>query len=251
MRSRQGRAIYYSVPIFIILLSLSLIPSRNIEKLFIELTGEFIFVVVFFLAVFGGCEFIVGEIKENTIQFLFTKPLKTEEIILSKWISLNLVIITTLFLYLIIFHIAGFAIFQKYFFKMDLSFATIFLSTLLVSSFTFFLSSIYPSISTGVFIIVFGTGLIEFFLKNLLDAKTFNIYGLLAKKIGTYLLYLLFYIFPSYQNVALKPDEFLWSKVFWYNYSKYFIYAIFGTIFYLLLSIYIFGLKRKSYFKSI
>lgn len=251
MRSRTGRSIFYSIGVYLFISSSIFIFPRDLEKNFLGFTSFFSYLMVFFLSIFGSCELFTSEIKENTIQFLFTKPLKPREIILSKWICLNFVILTTLLLYLIIFHIAGLAIFQKYFFKMDLSFFTIFLSGIILSSFTFLLLTIYPSVATGVFIIIFGTGLIDFFLKSLIDTKTHNFFGFLAKKTAIFILYILFYIFPSHSQISLGPDEILLNKTFIKNYSNYIFYAIFGTIFYLLLSIYIFGIKRRSYFKSI
>lgn len=249
IRSKAGKSIFYSIIILMIFLTFSILPSRNAEKLFLNASYSLVSFIIFFLSVFGSCELLRGEIKESTIQFLLTKPIKPKEIIISKWITMTLIIFLSLFIYVISFHILSFILFQKYFLKMDLSFITIFLSSLLLSSFTFFLTSIYPSISTAVFVIIFGTGLIDNFLKALLYAKTYNIYGLIGKKIGIFVLYFLFYLFPSNENIVLKPDELIWNKTFLLEYSKYFIYAISGTAFYLFLSIYIFGLKRKSYLK--
>lgn len=250
IRSKTGKSIYYSAIIFLILLTSPLF-ARNPEKSFFNGCCFMVYTIIFFLSIFGSCGFILDEIKENTIQFLFTKPLKSSEIILSKWISLNLVIINTLIIYLIVSHIFAFILFKKYYITLDLSFLTIFFASLLLSSFTFFLCSLYPSISTAVFIIIFGNGLIDFLLKFLMDTKTKNIYELLAKKAGVYILYFLFYLFPSHQVVVLEPKEILLDIKFFHSNIKYLFYVILSTAFYLFLSIYIFSKKRRSYFKSI
>lgn len=251
MRSKTGKSIIYSIPAFLLILFISLISPRSMEKVFLDLSSSLIYLIILFLSIFGSCDFIISEIKENTIQFLFTKPIKPKEIIISKWLSINLVVLTTIFLYLIITHLFGLILFKKYFFSLDISLGTIFLGGLLLSSFTFFLTCLFPSISTAVFIIIFGTGLINFLLKSLINAKTYNLIGLIAKKIGLGLLYFLFYLFPSLTNLTLEPNEILFTKAFWKGYLNNFLYAILGTIFYLLISIYFFGIKRKSYYKSI
>lgn len=250
IRSKTGRSIYYFIIIFLIFLNLTFL-SKNPEKFFIDICNSIVFTIIFFLSIFGSCQFISAEIKENTIQLLFTKPLKSSEIILSKWISLNLVIINTLIIYLILSHIFAFILFKKYYITLDLSFLTIFFASLLLSSFSFFLCSLYPSFSTAVFIIIFGSGLIDFLLKSLMYIKTKNLYELLAKKAGVYILYFLFYLLPSYQTVILQPKEILLDAKFFYSYIKYLLYVILCTAFYIFISIYIFSKKRRSYFKSI
>lgn len=251
MRSRAGKSLIYFIPLFFLILLSSLSSISNPEKLFLNLGSALLYLVILFLSIFSSCESITGEIKENTIQFLFTKPLKPGEIIISKWLSINLIAIAALFSYLIVLHIFGLIFFKKYFFSLDVSIGTLFLGSLLLSSFTFFLTSLFPSISTAIFILIFGTGLIDILLKALLAAKTHNLIGLIAKKVGAGILYFLFYLFPSFNNVTLGADEILLNKTFWKGYLIKFFYVIFCSTFYLLLSIYIFGRKRKSYFKSI
>lgn len=250
IRSKTGKSIYYSVIIFLIFLTF-ILSSIEPEKFFFNSCYCIVFTIIFFLSIFGSCGFVLDEIKENTIQFLFTKPLKPSEVILSKWLSLNLVIINTLIIYLIVSHIFAFFLLKKYYITLDLSFLTIFLASLLLSSFTFFLCSLYPSFSTAIFITIFGTGLIDLLLKSLMDTKTKSIYELVAKKAGVYVLYFLFYLFPSHEVVALDPKKIILDSKFFYSYIKYLFYVIISTAFYLFLSIYIFSKKRRSYFKSI
>ncbi|MEJ5166555.1 MAG: hypothetical protein WHV67_05970 [Thermoanaerobaculia bacterium] len=251
MRSRAGKSLIYFIPLFFLIMLLSLSSSLSPEKLFLNLGSSILYLVILFLSIFSSCESITGEIKENTIQFLFTKPLKPGEIIISKWLSVNLITFTTLFSYLLVLHFFGLIFFKKYFFSLDISIATLFLGSLLLSSFTFFLTTLFPSISTAIFILIFGTGLIDVLLKALLAAKTYNLIGLIAKKVGAGILYFFFYLFPSFNNVTLEADEILLNKTFWKGYLVKFFYVIFCSIFYLLLSIYIFKVKRKIYFKSI
>lgn len=250
IRSKTGKSIYYSTIIFLIFLTATL-HSRNPEKFFIDSCYIIVYTLIYFLSIFGSCGFILDEIKENTIQFLFTKPLKPSEIILSKWISLNLAIINLLIIYLIVSHIFAFFLLKKYYFTLDLSFLTIFLASLLLSSFTFFLCSLYPSFSTAVFIIIFGSGFVDFLLKSIMSNKTKNIYELIAKKAEVYILYFLFYLFPSHQIITLEPKEIILDGKFFYSYIKYIFYVILSSAFYIFLSIYIFRKKRRSYFKSI
>jgi len=251
IRSKSGKAIFFSIPIFLLFLSMSLFSFKEPENKFLSSGYELTIMVVFLLATFTSSDFICSEIKEKTIQLLFTKPIKEKDIIISKWISVNLIILNTIVLYFFTFHLLGLILFKKYFPVIDLTFLTIFISSLLISSFTFFLTSVFPTIATAIFILIFGTGLTKFVLNSLSDVKTYNFFGLIAKKIGIYLSYFLFYLFPSYNNLIIKPDEISWSKPFWLGYLKFFIYGVLITIFYLMMAIYIFKLKRKSYLKSI
>lgn len=251
IRSRAGKSLIYFIPLFFLIMLLSLSSSFSPEKLFLSLGSTILYLVVLFFSTFASCESITAEIKENTIQLLFTKPLKLKEIILSKWISINLISFSTLLIYLLILHIFGLIFFKKYFLTLDISIATLFMASLLLSSFTFFLTALFPSISTAIFIIIFGTGLIDLFMKALIQTKTHNITGLIAKKAGIVILYPIFYLFPSISKITLEPDEVLLNKTFMKGYLNNLLYVIFCTIFYLFLSIYIFKRKRNAYFKSI
>lgn len=230
---------------------MSLFAIKNPEKKFLEAAYELTMTVVFFIATFASCDFICSEIKEKTIQLLLTKPIKEKDIIISKWIVINLTILITIISYLFAFHLFGLLFFKEYFPSMDMTFLTIFISSLLISSFTYFLTTLFPTIATALFILIFGTGFIKFILNSLFYVKTYNIFGLIAKKILIYFFYFLFYLFPSYTKLLLSPDEISFTKGFWLEYLKYFIYGIFSTIFYLIGAIYIFKIKRKSYLKSI
>lgn len=249
IRSKSGKGIFFSIPLFILFLSMSLFAIKNPEKKFLEAAYELTMTVVFFIATFASCDFICSEIKEKTIQLLFTKPIKEKDIIISKWLAINLTILITIISYFFAFHLFGLLFFKEYFPSMDMTFLTIFISSLLISSFTYFLTTLFPTIATALFILIFGTGFIKFILNSLFYVKTYNIFGLIAKKISIYFSYFLFYLFPSYSNLIIKPDEISWSKTYWLNYLKYLVYGILITIFYLLTSIYIFKIKRKSYLK--
>ncbi len=249
IRSKSGKAIFFSISVFILFFFLSIFAIKEAEREFLNTAYELTASVILLVATIGSCDFLCSEIKEKTIQLLLTKPIREKDIIISKWIAINLIILTAIILYFFVFHIFGFFIFKRYFPSMDITFLTIFISSLLISSFTFFLTTLFPTIATAIFIIIFGTGLTKLILNSLFDIKTYNIFGLISKKILIYLFYFLFYLFPSYSNLIIKPAEISWSKTFWLNYVKYLIYGILITIFYLLASIYIFKIKRKSYLK--
>lgn len=250
MRSRSGKILFYVLPIIFIFLSSLAITGKEVESGFMVITYSITYVVILFLSLFGSAELIISEIKENTIQFLFTKPLKEEKIILSKWISINLASLTTLMIYSFTFHIISLLIFKKYLLNLDISFITLFFMSLLYSSFSLLLTLLSPSLASPFLILVFGTGLIGWLLKLVLNSKPYTLIGLISKKLLSLFLYILFYIFPIQEKLVLHPSEVLWNKIFWQKYLPHFFYFLFTTAFYLILSIYIFKLKRKAYYKS-
>ncbi len=243
LRAKKGKALFLAIIFYIFLYSI--IPHNEILTFHRGSIG-FFEIIIIILAIFGACDLISSEIREKTIQFALTQPIKEKEIIISKFLTINFISLFILLIFGILLQILSLIFFKKLYLSSFYSLFSLILVSLCFSSFTILLTVRFPHLTTAIFVLIFQNDLIKQSLASLQEAKFIKEWQVILKKIGVFLLNTFYYLLPSTSEISLKIGEFKWDKDFFNYYYKYFLYSILITIFYLTISIYIFKLRRNK-----
>ncbi len=243
LRAKKGKALFLAIIFYIFLYSI--IPHDEI-LIFHRNSIGFFEILIGILAIFGACDLIASEIRERTIQFALTQPIKEEEFIISKFLTLNFISLFILLILGLLLQSLSLIFFKKVYLISFYSLFSLILVSFSFSSFTILLTVRFPHLTTAIFVLIFQNDLIKQSLAALQEAKFLKEWQIIIKKIGTFLLTIFYYLLPTTSDISLKVGEFKWDKDFFNYYYKYFLYSILVTIFYLIISIYLLkGIRCK------